>query len=164
MRIIIIPLLAIILSCSLSAQKNYVTAMVDSVEIQSTGKCHNSYYFTFHINEVIKGKTKNSIVNSCEIYNDFGGGHLIQKIKHGDIIIKYKKDTSMYKDLIWACEKSRYKSYLKLENEVLKVTKNNRSIYSLLREDNGTLLFYNKGKLMKAYEYYPGKWKITEHN
>jgi hypothetical protein len=61
------------------------TVLASCAEIVSTGKRHNSYLFTFRVEKVLEGKMKKRTFTTRELYSDFGGKQLIQKLEASGI-------------------------------------------------------------------------------
>src|SRR5690606_30733150 len=100
-----------------------IIVVAELIETVATQKNHNSFFFTFKIKEVLSGETKESILVSQEIYQDFGAKQILSKTnpnqniynnennKTQEVIIKYNQ-----KGVIkWVAEKNRRKSLESLE-------------------------------------------------
>lgn len=57
-----------------------VEVLVSCVSVRSTGKRHNSFFFTFRIEREIRGELGQAEYTSQEIFLDFGAGQIIQKL------------------------------------------------------------------------------------
>lgn len=57
-----------------------VEVLVSCVSVRSTGKRHNSFFFTFRIEQEIRGELGQAEYTSQEIYFDFGAGQIVQKL------------------------------------------------------------------------------------
>ena len=89
-RLILFFILITFFSFPLFGQENeYITVQAQHIKTISTGKCHNSYFFIFRINNVIEGQENDSVIVSQEIYHDFGGQQTISKFRKREVILKY---------------------------------------------------------------------------
>ncbi len=79
-----LPLILSMTSFIMPMQKTSVTiggvAKVELIQLDNTGKRHESYFFTFKVLEILEGNTPDSILTSQEIFHDFGGKQLFTKI------------------------------------------------------------------------------------
>lgn len=160
-----------------SEPENAVITLVQVQNIKPTGKRHNSYYFTFKVQKVLKGVYTDSVFHSQEIYHDFGGGQLLTKLGWRNynkqttqvldtFIIKFsirnnKQKEKPEKSLIWVAEKHRHKNLERLENmlrELFDSKKKNMAAGIMLREYDGRLFFTIENIFKVAVETRSGWW------
>ena len=162
--------------------KEFVIALAKIQNIESTGKRHNSYFFSFKIEKVLEGKINDSIIKTQEIYWDFGGSQIFSKIypdkknfiqkdknKPEDVIVKfyYLPDSdkiSQVAQLKWVAESHRRKSLDRLEKLIDSYYSNKSNIMDynvLLQEHNGKLFFSCDVVSKVAVETRSGSWIIA---
>jgi hypothetical protein len=151
---------------------NSIIAEVKCIETISTGKAHNSFFFLFKIEEIIKGEFNDSIVCSQEIYSDFGGKQIREKLTSGDrIVLKFESSTEdeakeylkgrtdvKAVELKWASETSRIESFYRLEEKLPLTNGTENTWVELLKEEKGKLFYKEKGVEKIAVEILPGYW------
>jgi len=162
--------------------ERYITALVKIQNIESTGKRHNSYFFTFKIKKVLVGTIIDSVIKSQEIYNDFGGSQIISKIQTekrqflqkldgsaNEVIVRFAYDLQVSENkkgnvLIWVAENHRRKSLERLE-KLLKSyflkKKSKINPYLMLQEHEGRLFFGDENIAKVAVESRSGYWYIA---
>ncbi len=168
-----------------SASAEYSIAIVELIGIKSTGKRHNSHFFTFRIKKLLSGEIKDSVFTSQEIYNDFGARQILSKLnlknycfqhkteKAKDIIVKFsyidsQEDNKRTYAIMWVAEKHRQNSLEGLEEFLesyfSKKKKSKIDKNLLLHEQDGKLFFSDGEKRSKiAVEVYlgSGDWIIA---
>jgi hypothetical protein len=151
-----------------------ITVIAELIDTKSTGKRHNSFFFTFRIQEVFSGELKDSVITGQEIYNDFGASAIFSKIypdymnsgRKGQanevaLCFDYFEAEDIY-EIKWVAERYRMRSFLNLENMLQ--NRQGNIYYNLLQERQGRLFFSENEKAMVAVERYigSGAWVIAE--
>jgi hypothetical protein len=147
-------------------------AEVKCIDVISTGKAHNSFFFLFKIEKILLGTGKDSMIISQELFSDFGGKQVREKISKGDfVILKFNKTVEPTHDqslkakwraepvsLLWLSEPSRWESFLKLEEKLSTSINPRTTTIDLLMESNGKLFYKENGIEKLAVEIFPGYW------
>lgn len=152
-----------------------IIAIAKLVEANSTGKRHDSFFFTFKIKKVVSGELNDSIITFQEIYSGFGATAIFKKLypkksleginqnlKAKTVVVKFtqnkklKKNNELY-TLKWVAEKHRRK---RLESLELLLKKRGVNVYdsNLLNEEGGKLFFSENGINKIAVEVPSGDW------
>jgi hypothetical protein len=170
----LLVLFTISLSTSMYGQdintEKFVVALAELTKTDETHKRHNSSFFTFKIKEVISGQVMQREVVSQELFMDYGGADVLDKIYENyrnnggdttdkaDVIIKfsYREEKSEKITLRWVAEKNRLVSLTALEKLLSSFDRADWKV-NLLEEDCGRLFFTTKeGIKMVAVENYMG--------
>jgi len=158
-------------------------AKVQLIQLDHTGKRHESYLFTFKVLEILEGSSPDSVLTSQEIFRDFGGKQLIAKIYDNNgligeglgepILIKFTppiigeehipKPNCFVK---WGAELNRKYSFEKLVHLLEKKYASNSHVpinEILLKEMYGAA-YFSDGKATKVVvesPYGSGRWVIA---
>ncbi len=158
--------------------KNFITAEAECIELFSTGKNHNSFLFLFKIKNPLIGNAGDTVVLSQEIFSDFGGKQIREKLRLGNtVILKFttdwnKEDSSAYipeeivkktikykkVSLIWVCEPDRQASFSRLAEKLPKTNEQENTWVNFLEETKGKLFYKEKNVLKIAVEIFPEYW------
>lgn len=147
----------------------FETKLVELDTFESTGKRHQSYFFTFRSQE-----DQNHIIRSQEIYWDFGGKQILSKIYGPEsfskptendkpVVICYSCNDSDLCSIKWVAEPYRVKSLQRLESFLRKNYEQDSLVISeaLLKEMNGKTSLPDY-KIAIELLLGGGNWKIAK--
>lgn len=105
------------------------TLLATCTDIRSTGKCHNSYFFTFHVDKVLDGDYREAVFSTGEIYHDFGGRQLLSALEAANIQRRRAKESLEPTENKTVC---KHQVVMRLFRERVERGRKDRAAYRLL--------------------------------